>query len=122
MVNSGTAQRFLAELCWFPSAALEPYIQWETVDSSSVKATLTLPDQTVDGIFSFLPTSEIASFETLRYYGSGATAQKERWVINILQHQYFDGYYLPQKIGVTWALATGNFNWLELEVTDLQTK
>ncbi len=39
-MDEGTLQRFLAEIVWFPSAALSQYITWEAIDSLSAKATM----------------------------------------------------------------------------------
>lgn len=46
-IDQGTLQRYLAEICWFPSAALSPYIKWDDIDSTSAKATLTYKNVSV---------------------------------------------------------------------------
>ncbi|MFT5941116.1 MAG: hypothetical protein ACI9AV_001076 [Sediminicola sp.] len=39
-VNKATLQRYLAEIVWFPSADLSPYIVWKKIDDTAAKATL----------------------------------------------------------------------------------
>jgi hypothetical protein len=38
--DQGAMHRYLGEMIWFPSAALEPYITWEPIDAVSAKATM----------------------------------------------------------------------------------
>src|SRR6056297_387861 len=40
-MDEGTLQRFLGELVWYPSLALSPYIEWEAIDKTAAKATMT---------------------------------------------------------------------------------
>jgi hypothetical protein len=40
-IDQGTMLRYLAEICWFPTAALSPAITWTAVDDTSAQATLT---------------------------------------------------------------------------------
>ncbi|MFD1614093.1 DUF6920 family protein [Gelatiniphilus marinus] len=119
-INSGTMQRFLSEMCWFPSAALNHYITWEFIDSSSAKATLTIKKHSVSGIFKFNTKGDLLAFETNRYYGGSKDAKQEKWVVKIIDYKNFDGYRIPYKCKVVWQLQDGDFNWLNLEITDLE--
>ena len=40
-LNQGAMIRYLAEICWFPSAALNNYMTWNSIDETSAKATFT---------------------------------------------------------------------------------
>lgn len=118
-VNSGSMLRFLGELCWFPSAALNQYITWEKVDALSAKATFRLNDETVSGLFSFNENGDFKSFEAERFYGGGQGAKKEKWVVEALSYKVFDGIKVPALCRVTWKLPEGDFTWLKLELTTL---
>ena len=119
-LNSGTAQRYLAEICWFPSAALEPYIRWQAIDSLQAKATLLVKDVQVEGVFSFTPEGDFARFETKRYFGSGENAVESPWIIEALGQKQYSGITIPHRNKVTWKLPEGDFTWLELEITDIE--
>lgn len=119
-LNNGTAQRYLAEMCWFPSAALEPYIRWQAIDSLQAKATLLVKNVQVEGVFSFTPEGDFARFETKRYFGSGENAVERTWVIEPLGQKQFSGITIPHRNKVTWKLPEGDFTWLELEITDIE--
>ncbi len=119
-INSGAMLRFMAEMTWFPSAALNDYITWETMDEHSAKATFTLHGETVSGLFTFADTGEMVSFEAQRYYGGGPGATLQTWLIRTSGHIDFNGYKIPGKCSVIWKLKEGDFNWLNLELTDCQ--
>lgn len=118
-INSGTMIRFLGEICWFPSAALNEYISWEEIDELSAKATLVMDGENISGIFRFSEEGDFRSFEAERYYGGGQDAALHRWMVEAIGYQTFDGYRIPNKLTVTWKLPEGDFTWLNLEITDL---
>ena len=121
-LNSGTALRFLGEISWFPSAALNDYVSWEAVDSLRAKATLKLGTETVEGLFTFAPNGELLAFEAERFYGSGTDAKKERWQITHTGYKDFGGIRIPYRSTVTWKLKEGDFSWLQVEITALELK
>ena len=119
-INTGAMVRFLAEICWFPSAAINEYISWEAVDSSSARATLNLGGTSVSGIFNFNNNGTLKSFEANRFYGGSQNAKSERWVVIIEDYKSFKDISIPYKSNVSWKLPTGDFNWLKLEITHLE--
>ncbi len=110
----------IAEMCWFPSAAINDHLTWESIGETSAKAILTLDNKSVSGVFTFTSEGEFRSFETKRYYGSGKDAELEIWHIEALEQKVFDGIKIPSKCKVTWRLEEGDFNWLNLEITALE--
>ncbi|TGV04357.1 DUF6920 family protein [Flavivirga rizhaonensis] len=119
-IDSGTMQRFLSEMCWFPSAAINNYLQWEHVNNTSAKATFMYKAQSVSAIFKFNNEGEIICFETSRFFGGEPDSKKEKWVVDIVDYKTFNNYKIPYKCKVTWQLKDGNFNWLNLEITDIE--
>jgi hypothetical protein len=119
-INSGTMLRFLGEVCWFPSSALNDYIIWETIDAKSAKATLTINQKSVSGLFTFTLNGDMVSFEADRYYGGGKNAKLEKWVISVEEYKVFEGSKIPYKCHVTWKLKEGDFIWLILEIVDME--
>ncbi len=115
-INSGAMLRYLAETCWFPSAAINNYLSWESINSSTAKATFTYKNQSVSGIFSFNDKGDFIEFETERYYGGGRNSSLEKWQITVEAYKIFNDIKIPYKSKVTWKLKEGNYNWLNLEV------
>jgi hypothetical protein len=118
-MNSGSALRYLGELCWFPSAALEPFVVWQAIDSLRAKATLMTLSGPLSGTYTFTAEGDLASFEAERYYGGGENARLLPWRVTATAWTTFDGLRIPYKHDVTWRLPEGDFTWLTLEITDL---
>ncbi len=118
-MDQGTLLRFLAESVWFPTAALEDYIEWEELDSKSAEATMSYGDITAAGTFRFNDEGEVVRFEADRYRESGGSYTKERWVIDIDEHRVMKGVKIPTKGRITWKLDSGDFTWFEFEITDI---
>ncbi len=119
-INTGTMLRFLGEMCWFPSAALNKYVTWEQLDATSAKATLVLNGKSVSGVYTFSEEGKFIAFQADRYYGGGEDAKLEKWYIEAKAYKEFENFSLPYKCDVTWKLAEGDFNWLRVEITDMK--
>lgn len=118
-MSTGAMLRYLGEICWFPSAALNEHITWVEQGALSAKATLTINKVSVEGVFSFSEDGDVSSFEALRFYGGGEDSKKEVWLIEALEYREFSGYRIPNKCSVTWKLENDDFTWLHLEITDM---
>ncbi|MEK6152281.1 DUF6544 family protein [Flavobacteriaceae bacterium 3-367] len=118
-INSAAMQRYLAEISWFPSAALNENIVWEAVDSLSARATISTENLKVSGIFTFNSEGGMVSFETERYFGNDADARLEKWFIEALEYKEFQNFTIPSKCKVSWKLQEGDFTWLDLEIDDV---
>lgn len=119
-IDAASMQRYLAEMCWFPSAAISDHLTWEIIDETSVKATLTLRDKSVSGIFTFSKNGVFHSFETKRYYSGDKDAILENWFIEALDYKVFNGIKIPSQCQVTWKLKEGYFSWLKLDIVSLE--
>ncbi len=119
-INSGTILRFLGEICWFPSAAGQPYLHWEELHETSARATIEIDGHSETGVFRFTPEGDFVSFEALRYYGGKGTAVKRPWIVETLEYKKFDGVKIPAVCRVTWQLPEEDFPWLRFEITHLE--
>ncbi|MBK7874006.1 MAG: hypothetical protein IPJ74_26830 [Saprospiraceae bacterium] len=117
--DQGTMLRYLAEMIWFPSAALNYYITWEELDVNSAKATMNYNGVTASGIFTFNNNGDVISFEADRYYTRKGGATLEQWHIENSEYDIFNGIRIPIKSAVTWKLKEGDFTWYKLEITDI---
>ncbi|MCB9284746.1 MAG: hypothetical protein H6563_11780 [Lewinellaceae bacterium] len=119
-LDQGTLLRYLGEICWFPSAALAPYITWEAIDSSSAKATMSYKGVSASGVFTFDEAGRMTQFRAQRYMGAGETAVLKDWYIPAEEWKEFQGVQVPAKGGVIWQLESGDFNYYQWEVTDIE--
>ncbi|HEY4491347.1 MAG TPA: DUF6544 family protein, partial [Acidobacteriota bacterium] len=66
-IDQGALVRFLAEIVWAPTAALEDYITWEEMEPASAKATIRSGEVTASALFSFSAEGDIRMIEAMRY-------------------------------------------------------
>ena len=118
-INTGTLQRYLGEIVWFPSAALSPYITWEEIDAHSAKATMTWQGTTGEGIFYFDQAGNFKKYSAMRYMGGEEDAPLKEWVIEVNESKRMHGINIPVKISATWKLDEGDWTWLQLELTEI---
>jgi hypothetical protein len=114
-MNESTMLRFLAETVWFPSAAINEYIKWDSINETSARITMKYKGLQVSGLMQFNNAGDVLSFEAMRFYKS----TMEIWRIECYDYKTFEGIRIPNKSNVIWKLEDGDFNWLKLEIADL---
>lgn len=121
-IDQGTLVRFLAEMAWYPAAGVMPYVEWEAISDTEVRAIMTFGGVSAEGIFQFSEDGDLLSFEAQRYYDRGDSGSQERWIIATRPNAWkeFEGVRLPYSFEVSWDLEDGLFTWLELEVAELR--
>lgn len=119
-IDQGTLLRYLAEIMWSPSAALNEYIQWEGINDSSAKATMSYKGVTASGIFAFNEQGEVQSFEAERYGEFDGEYRLETWTCVIQDHQEFNGIKVPSQGDLIWKLDTGDFHWYHFKVKEIE--
>ncbi len=119
-INIGTIQRYLGEIVWFPSAALNPYITWKKIDDFSAKASITYKGTTGSGIFYFDENGSFIKFIAQRYMGTDENATLKEWIITATETRVINGVNIPVKLEATWKLDTDAWTWLKLEITDIE--
>lgn len=117
-ITAGAMQRFLAEICWCPGAAISPYIQWEPIDDNRARARMTYRGVTVEVIFSFDSSGHVTEVNADRYMGGGSAATLEHWQVTCSDFRKEDG--LPMRSTATWKLKEGDFSWYKLEIISIQ--
>lgn len=119
-IDQGALQRYLAEIGWYPSAALGPYIQWEAIDATSAKATMTYKGVSGSVVFHFNEGGDMIGCNADRYMGGGKEAKLEKWEVQSIEHAVKSGVRMPVKSAATWKLKAGDFMWYKLEITDVE--
>lgn len=119
-IDQGTLMRYLAEIVWFPTAALSGYIRWEYVSETSARVVIEHGGTAVSGVFSFDGNGDIKGFEGMRYRDFDDRYSLDKWSVAIKDHKEFDGIRIGNKSEVTWKLESGDFTWLTVEITDIK--
>lgn len=119
-MDQGAMLRYLAETVWFPTAVLENYITWEEIDSNNAKATMSYGGVTASGIFTFNEVGEVIKFEAERYGEFDGEFRLETWSIPLRDYKEFNGIKVPTKGYVTWKFETGDYNWFNFELIEIE--
>ena len=118
-INQATLQRYLAEIVWFPSAALSPYIKWETIDENSAKATMNYNKTKGSGVFHFDKKGNFVKFVAMRYKDIQDLKPLE-WTVTATKAELRNGIKIPVELKADWKLDNGNWTWLKLKITNIR--
>ncbi len=118
-INQATAQRFLAEIVWFPTAALSSSIQWEPIDHHSAKGTLHYNGTKGSGIFFFDHQGRFNKFVAMRYKDISDTAPRE-WTVTATKIEERNGIKIPTECEASWKLNNDTWTWLKLKIKQIQ--
>jgi hypothetical protein len=115
-IDQGSLVRFLAEISWFPQAAVSPYLQWEEINDRSARVSMTLGSTQATGVYSFDDAYRVSGFLAERYMESKGIYTKETWSVAVTGYKDFNGVPTGYRNEVTWKLKNGDFTWLVLEI------
>jgi len=106
---------FLAEALFVPSAALQPYIQWEALDDKHAKATIEAYGLSASGIFTFSEEGEMESFTTDDRMATGMDGKKEqvRWTAILSDYQMQGDLLLPSTLQAVWNYPQGDLLYFD---------
>ncbi|MGE5390355.1 MAG: DUF6544 family protein [Deltaproteobacteria bacterium] len=119
-IDQGSLLRYLAEIVWFPTAALSDHIIWEEIGADQARATITVGETSVSGIYTFGQHGMPARFEAQRYMSRDEGYSLEKWVAELYDYQEFNGFLVPGRVQVTWDLPEGEFNWFKATVNRIE--
>lgn len=117
--NQASLQRYLAEIVWFPSASLSPYIRWEVLDDCSAKATMEYNGTVGSGEFHFDAIGNFKKFKAMRYQDPNADKPVE-WTVIATKTEERNGIKIPTECEASWELVGGKWTWLKLKIADIQ--
>jgi hypothetical protein len=118
-IDQGTLLRYLAEMTWFPQAAVSRYLVWEEIDDTHARVTMNYKGLSATGTFTIDHNGDAVGFEAMRFGEFNGEYRKEPWSIATTDHRMFNGIRSGSKSEVTWKLKDGHFLWLKLEILNI---
>ena len=118
-LNESSYHRFLLELPWYPTAALEDYISWQAVNEQSAKAVLSYQGTSVEATFNFEGDGKLRSVEALRYKDNNENAKRIPCIGEVKEYMTIEGFRIPNRINVTWMIDDEPYTWYKLEIFDV---
>jgi hypothetical protein len=119
-IDQGSLLRFLGEMCWFPSAAVSPYLKWESIDSFSAKVAMNYGDISANGIYHFDNQGRVKEFTAKRYMGDGESATLKNWHVINTKWKMVNGVAIPVKGEVIWELPSASFSYYQWEIISIK--
>ena len=108
--------RYLSEMVWYPFAFTKENISWQSLDDSAAKATITLGDLSVSGIFHFNQEYQIIKFTAKRYMEVDGINVLKNWVTPMGSYKEINSINIPTKGQAIWQLETGDFSYFDGEI------
>lgn len=119
-MDASTLLRYLAEMPWFPAAALNSYIHWEPMDGNSARAIMTWKGVSASGVFTFNEQGDPTSFTAKRYKETNGHYQLCDWGGVNKEFKAFNGIRIPSRSDIVWKEKTGDFTWFQCEITEVE--
>jgi hypothetical protein len=119
-IDLGAMLRYLAEIIWFPSAALGPHVSWEPMDATHARATMRDAGRAVSAVFTFDQHGRAVRFDAERPLGGGQDARLTPWFGASSEWRAFDGIEVPVRGEVGWQLAAGPFIYYRWQILDVE--
>lgn len=113
--DQATLQRYLAEIVWFPSAALSPYITWKAIDDYSARAKMEYKGTKGSGEFHFNSDGTFKKFVAMRYQDANA-AEPAEWTVVATKTAERNGLNIPVECEASWNLEGSKWTWLKLKI------
>jgi hypothetical protein len=117
-MDQGEMMRYLSEMVWFPAAFLAGNVAFQAVDDSSAQVTLTDQGQTATGTLVFDNQGRLTNFVAQRYRTADASSP-QTWSTPITGYGEFEGLRLPTRGKAAFKLPDGDFDYIDVTVTDL---
>ncbi len=122
-IDQGSFIRYLAEIVWYPTYALDESISWKSIDKNTAKATMKCGnngDNAVSGIFYFDESGYVTKFTADRYGDFNGEYRIEKWTATMGPYREFNGILIPSSGQITWNLEDGDFTWYHFEIVNIE--
>ena len=119
-IDQGSLLRYLAEIIWFPSAALSRFITWEPYDDSSATATITSGGISATARFTFDDQGRVAGMIAQRHVAGERGRTLRTWTGSNSEWRVVRGVEIPVRGVVSWKMDEGDFDYYRWEILDVE--
>ncbi len=118
-IDQAALQRYLAEIVWFPTAALSDYIEWEVIDGTSAKATMNYNGTKGSGVFYFDESGDFVRFVADRFKDI-EDKDPTKWTVVANKIESRNGIRIPTECEAKWELDSAEWTWLWLKINHIE--
>jgi hypothetical protein len=110
------------DMCLFaPASLIDKRIQWQTIDSLTVKGIFEKNGQKVSAVLFFNEKGELINFTTNdRYYISGKNYKKVEWSTPVKNYSKFAGIKVPVEAEAIWHFTEGDFCYAKFKLKEIE--
>lgn len=119
-IDQGTLVRYLAEMVWFPTVALNNFVSWEEIDENSARAIMRYGNIRVSGVFTFNDSGDPVKFTARRFGEFNGQVRMENWTVELSGSRELNGFRIPTSGEITWELEEGDFTWYKFQVKEIE--
>ncbi len=119
-MDQGSMLRFMAEMIWYPTAALNDYITWEAIDEHSARVTMTWGEISAQMVMHFNADGDMVGSVAPRYREENGQFVLDDWGGVARSYKEFGGFRIVNQTDVVWKYQTGDFNWMQIEAIDIK--
>jgi hypothetical protein len=122
-MNQSETVTLFNDMCIFaPATLIDKHIHWKSIDSHTVQGSFTNAGNTISATLVFGEQGELINFISNDRYMSidGKKYQKYQWSTPVRDYKEYDGIKIASKGKAIWKTETGDFTYIETEITDLK--
>lgn len=122
-MNQGETVTMFNDMCfWAPATLIDKNIQWESMDSLTVKARFTNNNITINALLYFNEKGELIDFVSDdRYYcEDGKNYYSYKWSTPVNEYKEFEGRKVPAYGEAVWHMPDGAFPYARFIVQEIE--
>jgi hypothetical protein len=117
-IDQGSMMRYLQEVVWFPAAFLSERIAFAPIDDATAEVTFTDGGRSVSGVLHIDDDGKITNFVAERFHND--QVGYATWTTPMTDFGEFEGLLLPVRGKGVWGLPDGEFEYIDVTVTQLE--
>ena len=118
-MDDASLMRFLSEMIWFPSSFLSKHVSFEAINDSMVHVTLNDQGRKATAIMYIDSEGKLIQMSAKRLYEKDGRYSLETWQLPVKQYGIRSGCRIPVKGSAVWKLKEGDFEYIDLTVTEV---
>jgi len=122
-MNQGETVTLFNDMCLLaPATLIDRNIQWESIDSLTVKAKFTNKSNVITALLYFNEKGELINFISNDRYQSvdGKTYNNYKWSTPIKDYKGFDGRKIPTYGEAIWHTPEGSFSYANFHIKEIE--
>ena len=119
-IDKSAFGRCFGELSLLPTAFLNKNIKWENKGKGAVRASIKDRENEVVADMKFNDKNELVEYVCDRYRDENGTIVPAKFMGRCSNYREFKGFRIPGKISGSWVLPSGEFEYVWIEINNIE--